>query len=132
MNKERLRNVIRALRESPNPKEFSMLSWGRCCGTPVCAVGHYVFRKDLQDTYVLRIGEIYKTNGTRLGTDIFKELAGHFDLNMQEIMNLFGSGGCGQAETIEEATTYIEDFIASKQGVEEAVEELIESETVLK
>ena len=138
MNEERLRNVIKALRESPSPRDFTMSCWGKDCGTPMCAIGHYAFRKDLQDTYVLRVGEIYKIVETYKEyvishhMDIFMELAKHFDLNQQESMALFGSNGCNEAKTIEEAIAYIEGFITEKLGVKKAVEELIESETVLK
>lgn len=64
----RLLNVARALRESPNPKAFTMLrfvhgddsfsntvgSAADWCGTPACALGHYGSRTDLQKIVKIR------------------------------------------------------------------------------
>ena len=75
--RQRLLNVVRALRESPKPKAFSMDWYGYGpneafpCGTPQCALGHYAAREDLQD--FLRLG-------------------------------------CDDAQTTEEAASYIERF----------------------
>ena len=135
MNEERLRNVVKALRESPAPLNFTMSYWGQGCGSPACAMGHYAFREDLQDVYILNeLGDIQKVD--RVVSEIlqlpFESFAKHFDLSQQETMALFGSNGCNKAKTIEEAIAYIEDFITEKLGVKEAVEELIEEEMVLK
>ena len=134
MNEERLRNVVKALRESPAPLNFTMSYWGQGCGSPACAMGHYAFREDLQDVYILNeSGDIREVD---IFSDFpegpFESFAKHFDLSQEESMTLFGSNGCNKAETIKEAIAYIEDFITEKLGVKEAVEELIEEEMVLK
>lgn len=47
MNKERLLNVAKALRESTTPPDlFTMRFVMRECGTPACALGHYAARGD--------------------------------------------------------------------------------------
>lgn len=51
MNKERLLNVAKALRESPNPGKFDMGAYVHPCGTPACAFGHYAARSDLQSQF---------------------------------------------------------------------------------
>lgn len=45
-NKERLMLVVRALREDPDPENFTMWKFSKC-RTPACALGHYASRRDL-------------------------------------------------------------------------------------
>jgi len=41
----------------------------------------------------------------------------HFGLSEEEQQNLFGTLGCGQAETVEEAADYVEAFVIRKWGL---------------
>jgi len=129
MNEQRLRNVVRALRESTGPENFSMSSWATCCGTPACVIGHYAYRTDLQKAFTLtNHGDIYKiADPVPISTFSTNEpditFAKHFDIALDESRNLFGCYGCGEAKTIEEAIAYIEDFIDKKLVIEEMIRE---------
>lgn len=112
MNKERLLNVAKALRESPNPEQFSMGTEVHGCGAPACAWGHYAARRDLQD-----VAKIER----RPGTDVFDTAPSycsdvvieHFDISWDEWSQLFSAAeGCGRANTALEAAEFIERFVA--------------------
>lgn len=102
MNKtqaKRLLNVAKSLRESKNPKQFTMEKyvWGESfhqslawqtppqqaaeqnfCGTPACALGHYASRRDLQ--------KLLKVNITKkMVNDELLPVAAVSYLNNQEI-----------------------------------------------
>lgn len=118
MNRERLLNVARALRESPNPERFAMDHWALGCRTPACAAGHYAARRDLQDVFYLdargvlcecRIGPL------RLDAALTR-LAIHFGVFEEDTESLFGARGCGGAQTTIEAAKYIERFVADRGG----------------
>jgi hypothetical protein len=111
MNKERLLNVAKALRESPNPDLFTMARYGFDCGTPACALGHYAARPDLQDFFKL------KQNGMLVLTENDEVPYGedemeHFGIDEKQAAELFGTEGCGNAQTPIEAAEYIEQFVA--------------------
>lgn len=118
MNKKRLLNVAKALREAPNPKQFTMLRFGRSganrCGTPCCALGHYAARKDLQQTFALNAnGQLCRADDPRLGfigidNPLVQE---HFDISLGQTGELFDSEGCDSATTVERAAQYIENFV---------------------
>lgn len=118
MNKERLLNVARALRESPAPDQFRMSRFFNSCGTPACAWGHYCSRTDLQSEFViprdtLSVGPALPktTDGWAAGMSSgFIEI--HLDISEDEMIELFDSDGCGGAKTAIEAAEYIEDFVA--------------------
>lgn len=110
MNKQRLLNVARALRESPNPEMFTMKLYLHSCGTPACALGHYGVRSDLQDEfYSDEHGALYASGGNPW---IFAAAKAHFDLRDKEADELFDSDGCGNAKTAIDAAEYIEKFVA--------------------
>lgn len=126
MNKERLLNVAKALRESPNPQQFNMGRVTNPCGTPGCAIGHYVARHDLQSEFLpIPPDDIHMTDtgGTghvrlRDGSAIYftsKRLLRHFDVENDEYEELFGGDGCGDAKTPIEAAEYIERFVAEHE-----------------
>lgn len=121
---QRLLNVAKALRESTVPHAFDM-SWythglqgAYPCGTPMCALGHYGAREDLQSAF--RINQYHGTLQVvdpALDRDRFLAAEQHFDLNQREAEELFGCNGCGDASTVEAAATYIEGFVARKYQV---------------
>ena len=127
VHERRLRNVIRALEESPNPKAFTMSCFvngdefdyrtggNHFCGTPACALGHYAARRDLQREFRV----ITDHNGVRYLEDpmsaIDKSMK-HFGLRDLEFQELFGAEGCGDAKTTKKAIRYIEKFIERKKN----------------
>lgn len=122
MHKERLLNVAKALRESPNPAKFSMGDYASPdCGTPMCAIGHYAARQDLQSFLVLN----NKRRAHRFASPVFyaddpnKEVAydsarlrQHFGICTDDAEFLFGPEGCDHAQTPIEAAEYIEHFVS--------------------
>lgn len=122
MNKERLLNVARALRESKNPELFTMRSFGHRCGTPACALGHYAAREDLQDAFTLNkdgdfCGASYDDpdDAYELGMDS-RRVLGHFRITKHQAWELFSEEGCGFAATPIQAAEYIESFVARNEG----------------
>lgn len=129
IQRKRLLNVAKALRESKKPKAFTMdgfihSPWdvvrGFDCGTPACALGHYASRRDLQK--VLYIGKaqarpevLMRLSGSSeictINTDKILE---HFGITYDESEELFGAVGCGHAKTAIQAAKYIERFVKRK------------------
>ena len=117
----RLLKVARSLRESPNPKDFTMTTYGNSCGTPACALGHYASREDLQSSFTLK-KRPYEEEEIRIYSKTLKdevyfnddEVIKHFELTVSECHELFGGQGCGYAKTVGKAARYIENFIAKK------------------
>jgi hypothetical protein len=112
MNKERLLNVAKALRESQNPQDFDMGTFVHGCGTPACALGHYGCRPDLQDTFFTEGGSFFAKRDGKETLSIFSVASEHFDITMAQCDELFEANGCGYAETPTEAAAYIERFVA--------------------
>ena len=115
VHERRLRNVIRALKESPNPKAFTMSCFINSCGTHACALGHYAARRDLQREFRV----ITNDRGVRgLDECMFaaEKSRKHFGLDDGEFAELFGTTGCGNAKTAKKAIRYIEKFIERKKG----------------
>lgn len=121
MNAERLLNVAKALRESPGPEKFSMADYANPgCGTPMCAIGHYAARQDLQSFLVLdntkrahRFASpvFYADSGIEVCYDSSR-LRQHFGIDEGDAELLFGPEGCEWAQTPIEAAEYIERFVA--------------------
>lgn len=113
MNKQRLLNVARALRESPKPERFTMDCYVHRCGTPACALGHYILRSDMQSDWVWDPVSRYPAPlRPRIGA--LSTWAGqHFNILDREIGELFGADGCNGAQTPIEAAEYIEQFVAN-------------------
>ena len=80
------------------------------CGSPACALGHYVARRDLQREFLLnRDGyPVLCTNHRDVSFFAFER---HFGLKPEEHEELFGPEGCNNASTPEEAAAYIVNFI---------------------
>jgi hypothetical protein len=110
---QRLLNVARALRESPNPDRFTMNDWQHC-GTPCCAIGHYAARADLQDLLQLDRSCGLERQGSGATVDA-SELFAHFGIGIKEWEELFAHDGCGNAQTAIRAAEYIEAFVARHQ-----------------
>lgn len=126
MNKQRLLNVAKALRESKNPESFSMGMYTRC-GSPGCALGHYASRGDLQQTFVLAesdgvdcpyedsietddLGRIKVGAGLTCNA---QAICDHFEIDKKQAHELFAGSGCGMATTAKDAARFIEDFVES-------------------
>lgn len=139
VHQKRLLNVVRALKESPNPKAFDMRQFGygkddinedgmawvsgeyvpNKCGTPACALGHYAARPDLQRKFKLKdSGRVYTTSGRliSIGGIMTKTnpVLVHFGISPEESFELFSSMGCNDAQTPQEAMSYIKKFVANK------------------
>jgi hypothetical protein len=114
MNKERLLNVVRALRETKYPEKFSMSKFAWACNTPACAFGNYAARHDLQDVFELNPETHEPRLCTRpgfIGIDDH-HLLDHFGITYEQSQDLFGVRGCENAVTPEHAAEYIVNFFA--------------------
>jgi hypothetical protein len=115
VNKERLLNVARALRESPNPDQFNMSWFANHCGTPACAFGHYAARADLQSAFELRPKSddlVWQKGGDDFVFVGAAAMLEHFDITKAQATELFCEDGCKYALTAIEAAEYIEAFVA--------------------
>lgn len=121
MNKERLLNVAKALRESPNPERFSMRLYAHACDTPACALGHYA-HSDLQDEFALGDDDfVYHQPTGRQVNAYDREVLEHFDFGYSEdgeelSRELFSSHGCGGARTALKAAEFIERWVAEREA----------------
>lgn len=115
MNKKQLLRVARALRESPNPELFTMNDYTHPCGKPACAFGHYAFRTDLQHVFWIDDTTHCVTAGH---SDLDYVARAHFDLTQDELDELFGTRGCGNAVTAIEAAQYIERFVEERHAAQ--------------
>lgn len=115
MNKLRLLNVAKALRESKYPTRFSMRRFGDDCGTPACALGHYAVRRDLQGIFTLnKTGYLRRIKGREDGVSGVTDstILRHFGITHKQAFELFrGDSGCGGALTTTQAADYIEKFV---------------------
>lgn len=122
MNKERLLNVAKALRESKRPEKFTMRRYVNVCGTPACAFGHYAAREDLQDEFSINTkedpcrfsdeGVHERHNGHQIMFD-HEIVCEHFGSSYEELAVFFEYNGCGNAKTAEAAAEFIENWCAS-------------------
>lgn len=118
--KQRLLNVARAVRESPAPSRFDMGVELHPCGTPSCAWGHYIVRRDLQQEFI-PIMDGPMRGCVTVGSDALQyncfgsAAQKHFGLSENEIRELFSPFGCGGAgNNLFKAVTYIEGFAERK------------------
>lgn len=114
MNKDRLLNVVLALRESLDPDAFSMRNYQHECGSPGCALGHYASRDDLQEEFCLMAGVLSMKMVPAIYWPICYDamhVVHHFDITQEQAVELFGGQGCGNALTPEAAALYIEEFV---------------------
>ena len=117
----RLLRVAQACRESKHPDKFTMEDYFHTCGTPACAFGHYVARRDLQRAFeaVHRAdnGALHPGAWRSVTTGKFYrhcERRAHFGISQDEDAELFGVKGCNDAKTPNEAADYIEEFVRRK------------------
>ena len=125
---QNLRNVVRALRESPNPAAFTMSRYVYAegqefpAGTPADPLGHYATREDLQQLFIIdKTGAgfvLYRPGGKYVmgGPIQFRDhyFLDHFGFgfdDVEEVEYLFGARGCNGAKTIDEAIRFIEAYI---------------------
>jgi hypothetical protein len=130
MNKERLLNVAKALRETKDPRSFNMNSYFHPCGTPACALGNYAVRRDLQSAFAM-VQRVLGASSysffvsaadmdAEFGIHYYSpEVLEHFDIDSGQAEQLFGPNnerGDGRlaqvARTPIEAAEYIERFVA--------------------
>lgn len=118
MNKGRLLKAMKALRESPHPKGFTMGHYRADCGTPGCVLGHYAARTDLQDAFILDSNWVLPSDGTKeLVYFDGVHVRQHFEIASGDAEMLFGPDGCGKAKTPEEAAVFIENFIKARENL---------------
>lgn len=135
--RERMQNVVRALRESPDPSKFTMRVTFNDCGTPACALGHYANRVDLQSVYTKKYGIVLRLNQGLVESCMIHaneniSVEDHFGVTVEETFELFGTRGCNNAQTPEEAIAYLEAFIERKwpregmtEGERAKIEEIV-------
>jgi len=114
----RLRAVVTALRDAQRSQSlcrtFTMAQYGYFsemeCGSPACALGHYVSRRDLQRKFLLNCDghPIWRVGYRDVSVFAFER---HFGLTPEEHEELFGPEGCNEAKTPKEAADYIANFI---------------------
>lgn len=143
MNKERLLNVAKALREAIHPEQFDMERHVHPCGTPACAFGHYAAREDLQDEFSINTtndptrcrseGVHWRATGEGLFNGYAdRRVLRHFGITDRQAEELFGAasdfeedsdddfGGtharlARTTKTPAEAADYIERFVAEHE-----------------
>jgi hypothetical protein len=132
MNTERLLLAVRAIEEAEHPERFAMAGYihgpdpygalqeypKAWCGSPACILGHLAAREDLQDFFKAQdMSLVYNTPIDEWSNYVSftdARLSAWFGLTSGEMLELFGSEGCGGATTVEEASEYIKQFIALK------------------
>lgn len=101
------------------------------CGTPACALGHYAARTDLQRLLKIVVVKDKEYGGVEYAKLAFfgdkassdetcpdyedPKFEEHFGLSSNEMEELFGNAGCGDARTALQAAKYIENFVKRKQ-----------------
>lgn len=128
--RERMQNVVRALRETRFPRAFKMDRFGHPppvhdpngCGTPACALGNYAFRTDLQEDFRMQYG-LFIAKGPSL-LYVREAVCEHFNITEGEYEELFTMNGCDDARTPARAIAYIEAFIERKWPLPHVVEAL--------
>lgn len=100
MNKQRLLDVARALRETPHPEKFDMGKYAHPCGTPACALGNYAARSDLQDHFRIHMDAEYSamwiSTSDNKRADYFRgDVLEWFGITDEQAEELFSTYGCG-------------------------------------
>lgn len=123
MNEVRLLKVARAIREAhASGLSFDMERY-HSCGSPGCAMGHYVAREDLQDEFTLVTGRGFGLIGLRgtdgpMDGDYPEHFAKHFDITRIQAIELFAWDGCSLAlNDALKAARYIENFVEKNREV---------------
>lgn len=109
MNKPRLLNLLRALREHPVDAAFNM-AYAECC-----AMGVFAQRHDLQRSFGMRGGDLVSLLAPP-NVSAWNLTASYFGISADDERRLFdGRNGCGYAETACAAADYVERFIAAHE-----------------
>jgi hypothetical protein len=118
---KRLRDVAKACRETKFPEKFNMgYECDYICGTPMCAIGNYAARQDLQTfLFIENVSDEEKprfrvTFGNDIEPDIFWEEARfleYFGIHREQSTDLFGPNGCDKAKTPQEVADFIDRWI---------------------
>ena len=130
---KRLRDVARACWETKYPDKFNMgYECDFTCGTPVCAIGNYAARPDLQSFLFIQNVEtdpnkkpVYRvTFGDGIEPPLFwhdSRFLEYFGLNIDQSEELFGAFGCDDADTAEEAADFIDNWIDNRVNSENQI-----------
>lgn len=84
------------------------------CGTPACALGHYVYahpRKFSRANFIKWGATQYHRSDTGSG---FEDIKIEFALCVGEYYELFGTTGCNWAKTAKQAAKYIRNFVKQR------------------
>lgn len=85
------------------------------CGTPSCALGHYVsYVKRPGNSLILNDGFCELRIGGELVGVFGEEVQREFCINYDDAHELFDPKGCGAAKTAKQASKYIRKFVARK------------------
>ena len=113
--RQRLLDVAWATENTLYPEFFTMRRYTHECGTPGCALGNYLSCQELHPFQWNAVTEKLCTpQGLRISLPHLMET--HFGLSHKESERLFGSRGCDNAQTPQEAAAYIRQFVANKYG----------------
>lgn len=105
------------------------------CGSPMCVLGHVAAREDLQDFLKFEAntgtiwyaeplleenadGDLVEHRAVAQYTD--PQLCEWFGITQEQTEALFGVHGCDHARTIDEAITYLEDFLHAHESNDKA------------
>jgi len=116
IKKKRLLNAAKATREMENFHDFSMGAYGKQtdhpCGSPMCVLGNYAHRRDLQDAFSLgKDGSLRKRGGRKGLWFADPYVLNHFGITTEQAYELFSTYGCGDARFAGQAADYIENFV---------------------
>lgn len=120
INFQFLRDCVTALKEG-NPTNFNMRNWAQpigfieennWCGTPACVAGHWASRELAKRP----LAERQKYGGWLFLAYIDRISSREFGLNQEQRAELFGTEGCGNAQTSAQAIAYLQRFIIRHGG----------------
>lgn len=82
------------------------------CGTPACALGHYVANTRRGDWSMSRTAVLF--GGEPLHD--FVPVSAEFGISEDEAMRIFSTFGCDNAKTAKQAARYLRKFVKRKQA----------------
>lgn len=111
----RLATLLDARHATAKQPEYSQSCFTYQCGAPACALGHWAIENKERWKLKLRgpfrsYPDLYYKQGNKLIHPMLgAEL--EFDLSENDVDELFGCTGCGNAQSAAEAAAYIRDFV---------------------
>ncbi len=102
---------------------YRQSAYRHACGTPACAIGHWVAAHPERWTYTHSrphegwplLSRLPIPRNPYLDTDAYRlSMEEEFCIHADEASELFGGFGCGGAKTGAEAATYIRKFVFRK------------------